>query len=342
MERTRRAYVGALLFAGALLGLIGFLVTTNPARGEGEAQRRFVEETRYIPQDDGTLLEIRAIIDTARSDPDEVMAMLAPNALPEDDVVAQYVLQTKWAKQDIPVVVRYNAEWDPLGFTAVDVLQWAIGRLNSIPNQYFRFTYGGFTSAYATGTLCDYQISDGVNTVRFSYIVDYGTLGWACRILDDSKIDGLWRVVEFDIELNAYDYLWSKAPVTPPGYIDVQSVLLHELGHALGLGHSFYGTVMQPALGDGEQMRNFHPDDIAGVQALYGEAAPTPTPTRTPTPTPTATPTPTFTPSPTPTQSATPPPTQSATPPPTVTATPTVTPPPSPGKVRLPVLASDK
>lgn len=338
MERTRRAYVGVLLFAGALLGLIGFLVTTNPARGEGEAQRRFVEETRYIPQDDGTFLEIRAIIDTERADPDAVMAKLAPNALAEEDgrVVAQYTKWRKWAKQDIPVPVYYNPEWDPLNFSGLNSLLWAINVWNGVPNQYFRYTYAGLTDKYASTGLCDLQIADGINSVRFSYVMEYGVLGEACAIVDWTTIDGVLRVVEFDINFNAWDYDWSDSATTPPNRVDLPSVMLHELGHALGLGHSFNGTVMQVALGTGQQMRTLHPDDIAGVQALYGEVAPTPTPTATPSPTPT------FTPSPTPTQSATPPPTQSATPPPTVTVTPTVTPPVgSPGKVRLPVLARD-
>ena len=341
MERTRRAYVGALLFAGALLALAGFLFTTNPARGEGEEVGRIVEETRYILQDDGTLLEIRALIDTERGDPDEVMEQLAPGALEQDDsrVIGQYVLwDRKWSAQDIPVRVDYNDFWDPLSFTAVDVLVWGIDQWNSVPNHYFRFEPGYFTTA--DDDICIGYPADGRNVVRFSYGLSAPTLAVTCTRAAPGG-GGMLRMIEFDMHFNVWEP-WTKEQVPSPGYYDLPSVMLHELGHALGLDHSYPGTVMQPTIATGVANRTLTADDKAGIQALYPVTVPTPTPTRTPTPTATPSPTPTFTPSPTPTQSATPPPTQSATPPPTVTATPTVTPPPSPGKVRLPVLASDK
>ena len=68
-----------------------------------------------------------------------------------------------------------------------------------------------------------------------------------------------------DMHLNA-DESWSVG-----GTIDLFSVALHEAGHALGLGHSDDpASVMYPYY-------SFHaglsPDDIAGIQALYGPAA---------------------------------------------------------------------
>jgi hypothetical protein len=69
---------------------------------------------------------------------------------------------------------------------------------------------------------------------------------------------------------------------------DVFSVTLHELGHALGLGHSDNpNDVMYPYY---KQVTGLAPGDIAAIQTLYAAqgSSTTPAPTPTPTPTPTA------------------------------------------------------
>lgn len=337
MERTRNPYVLALAFAGAIFALVAFLATTNPARGEGEADAdtRFVEETRYVPLEDGKLLEVRAIVDTERADPDETMAQLAPGGFEEDDerMTAQYtLLGARWAGEDIPVRVYYNFDWDySNGFTASNALRWALQQW-SIPSK-FKYSYGGATTATSPDS-CGFGLPDGINSVRFSGTVPSGVLGVTCTLSVPN--DSLRRILEFDIQFNGW-VLWTTAPNTPMGYYDLPSVVIHELGHALGLNHSFWGAIMQPGLASGVQNQLLTADDIAGVQALYPTAAPTPTATKSATPTPTRTATPTPTPtrtatptptqpsataSPTPTRTATATATRSATPPPTATATP--------------------
>lgn len=73
--------------------------------------------------------------------------------------------------------------------------------------------------------------------------------------------------------------------------IDLFSVTLHELGHALGLGHSDDpNDVMYPYY---KMNTGLQPGDIAAIQTLYAAqtgSAPTPAPAPTPTPAPTASP----------------------------------------------------
>jgi matrixin len=61
----------------------------------------------------------------------------------------------------------------------------------------------------------------------------------------------------------------------PPGTLDLQGNETHELGHALGLGHSgVSGATMQSGLGiPGLNLRTIEADDIAGIQAIYGAAS---------------------------------------------------------------------
>jgi hypothetical protein len=53
---------------------------------------------------------------------------------------------------------------------------------------------------------------------------------------------------------------------------DLQSVALHEFGHALGLDHSTYGTVMYAAYSGVK--KGLSADDVAGAQAVYGARQP--------------------------------------------------------------------
>lgn len=65
---------------------------------------------------------------------------------------------------------------------------------------------------------------------------------------------------------------WSLAPSA--GRIDITEVLTHEIGHALGLGHeSTSNAILNPTYGarySGPGTAYLLPDDIAGIQTLYG------------------------------------------------------------------------
>jgi hypothetical protein len=84
---------------------------------------------------------------------------------------------------------------------------------------------------------------------------------------------------------------------------DIRRVLIHELGHALGLKHpdsagQHVTAIMNSIVSNVDAPAT---DDINGAQAIYGAPLGSPTPTPTPSPTPTPTPSPTPTPTPTPT-----------------------------------------
>jgi hypothetical protein len=76
-----------------------------------------------------------------------------------------------------------------------------------------------------------------------------------------------WRIRFCD------SWVWNDGPASITGsHYDLQGVMTHEYGHALGLGHSTVGgTTMWPSVSSGSTAtRSIEADDIAGVQAIYG------------------------------------------------------------------------
>jgi hypothetical protein len=125
-------------------------------------------------------------------------------------------------------------------------------------------------------------VDDGLSVIGFVPLDEDTVLGQTSFVLDE--VTG--EIVESDIELNAM-FPWSVAPGGEAGRHDVESIVLHEIGHLLGLGHSALG---ETELLDGDRRRligksavmfpiAFPPgsvadrvlatDDVAGVADIY-------------------------------------------------------------------------
>lgn len=65
---------------------------------------------------------------------------------------------------------------------------------------------------------------------------------------------------------------WHDGPSSIGSGMDIQGVACHELGHALGLGHSnsSSSTMYAYASSNGTPDRSIEADDIAGIKAVYG------------------------------------------------------------------------
>jgi hypothetical protein len=169
---------------------------------------------------------------------------------------------------------------------------------------------------------------DGVNTIAFSGTIFGQSFGSSTLAVTYYRYSS-GRMTEADVLVNNHQQWDSyRGPLRfgSNGYAiaDIRRVLIHELGHALGLAHpdqngQHVDAIMNSVISNRETVSA---DDISGAQVLYG-AQTSPTPTPTPTPVPTPTPTPVPTPTPTPVATPTPTPTPNSTPTITLSASPT-------------------
>ena len=99
-----------------------------------------------------------------------------------------------------------------------------------------------------------------------------GSSGGVPAFVEYPSSDG-WRIRYYT------DWNWFVGPGTAPAgdSIDLQGLATHMIGHVVGLGHSTVaGATMQGTfLGDPVSARSIEADDSAGIQAIYGVAAPT-------------------------------------------------------------------
>jgi hypothetical protein len=130
---------------------------------------------------------------------------------------------------------------------------------------------------------------DGVNAIVFSNTVFGQKFGTGTLAVTYWRVSGSGKITEADVLFNknqAFDSYRGPLRFGSNGWSigDIRRVLIHELGHALGLDHpdqhgQHVDAIMNSMTSDRETLSA---DDISGAQSMY--AAPSPTPTPTPSP----------------------------------------------------------
>lgn len=95
----------------------------------------------------------------------------------------------------------------------------------------------------------------------------------AAVTLSSCKLNSGTRSSGTDIVLNGVNKRWTTDPASHPDALDIQSVLTHEIGHLVGLGHSEDTTAtmhVHTIPGDASK-RSLELDDRQGLDALYDE-----------------------------------------------------------------------
>lgn len=108
---------------------------------------------------------------------------------------------------------------------------------------------------------------DGANVI---YFLD----SWESdRTNEQARTTVYWagtRIYEADIRVNNRDFnfFWGNDPVG--GRVDIESLILHEMGHVLGLGHSTTAkSVMAKSLPSATLRRDLSTDDLSSIRCEY-------------------------------------------------------------------------
>jgi hypothetical protein len=110
---------------------------------------------------------------------------------------------------------------------------------------------------------------------RDGYSIIYWETTWDPTVPNEQARTTIYwsgtQIYEADMRINAYNFtFWSSSDTTNIQGVDLQSLVLHEFGHVLGLVHvTTIGSVMVPTLAPATPRRTPGPSDIQSLSCEY-------------------------------------------------------------------------
>lgn len=149
--------------------------------------------------------------------------------------------------------IRYflgSATYSASQTAELNALRTSFAQWQAVPNSSLKFEEGGLA-----GPNIDINTQDNTNVVFWatkSTLVNGGrdNISGLCGVeFKDWNANELY-IYESDIVLNGVDFRWTTSPDDTSGALFVESVMLHEIGHLVGLEHSPAGAALMMVRGD--------------------------------------------------------------------------------------------
>lgn len=186
----------------------------------------------------------------------------------------------------LTLMISLAEAWTPLGATWPNLpVPYEVNAVSSqelgseVSINVIQASYASWTDPGCSGYRVQYRgtvshgwtSGDGVNTHQWIYSSNQRPQELGGRETIGVTLS-LYRggdLVDGDILYNGIDHDWTTQ-MNRSGQVDAQSIITHEVGHQLGLGHTTVnGATMYPSYAGGEGPRTLSQDDIEGVCSLY-------------------------------------------------------------------------
>ncbi len=196
---------------------------------------------------------------------------------------------TKWSTGALPLEVHISDSYTADEATIIETMgeNWEIGSgKEGNPLDFFDFSFGGYDNREYP-TLDEFYRESGANIELGIYKSSNWNWGLSSRTLGVTQYIGYWKnvgtsaehiqITHADIIINDRDFNFTidmaQDRADHPGtvYFDLASVVLHELGHFIGLDHYYSSpSVMAPSLSSSTEIRDLYEVDKDQIMNLYG------------------------------------------------------------------------
>ncbi len=175
-----------------------------------------------------------------------------------------------------------NLTWEQMvEITRASAASWASATCdeNGLDRQYFEvrelastLAPSGWSTTGANANTISFRSKWGDDALHREGVI-------AITIVSYDSFTG--EIFDGDIEMNTYNdrtnqlgFEFSTSRLPGPDAVDLQTIIVHELGHFHGIAHSSNDrAIMWPEAGRGEARRDLTSDDAAGICAAYPPTA---------------------------------------------------------------------
>ena len=257
----KRAGLLAACLAAVAIGVL-WAASASASGGAHDDQPMLATAAgRLVVQGNETIVEILVAVPAGADARGSAVAALQrayPEAQPLGDGPQASGFATTGLVWDVlPVTVNYNNAGAAIS-GAKSELMAAMSTWTNVATSNFAFVSGPDT------TRCPSLVKECPGPQKFDARND---VGWI-NIADPNILGVTWystSIDEFDMAIDNANFTWVNGCA---GNYSLQTVYLHELGHALGLDHSSVVDAVMYAFYGGPRC-SLHQDDIDGIVALY-------------------------------------------------------------------------